>query len=99
VACSSIHELDVLVEKGPLASTDWVAGLTGLRVLNLTAMNASGSARLRLPASISRLQHLAAAHLDGEPLDWGAVEHLPPTLTFLHLGGDDSEQMPTHVRD
>jgi len=98
-ACSGIQELEVHAGRGALATTSWLAGLAALRQLKLAASGPEGEAPLRLSASISRLQHLAEAQLYGDPLDWGAVERLPTTLTRLDLAGGRSEQLPTQVRN
>jgi len=91
-AGSSMQELTVRAHESCLATTGWLAGLTALRRLCL-----SSTGRLRLPVGISRLQRLAEAELDGDPIEWGAVRRLPPCLTHLCLEDEESEQLPTQV--
>jgi len=91
-AGSSMRELSVHWQGSPLECA-WLGGLTALQQLELRALN------LRLPEGIRRLHSLAAVDLRGSPVDWRAVQRLPPSLTRLRLVHDSSERPASCLPD
>jgi len=92
-AGSSLQELNV-ASRGSLTPLDWLAGMTALRRLKLTAYDS-----LCLPAGISRRHSLAEAEFDWGALEWDSVERLPPSLALLRFGGGETERLPTQVSE